>query len=193
MARIVPMIILPECRRDEANIMRSRGLRFSLIVSIAGIVIVVTAPRADAQSDAGARSLGGYGATSPRPMSLMGSGTPAVPYAGAFGGFMPYRMSNPGLGALSFTPRASAMIDSPRTSFSLAPMSGSMTSGPALRLRGLNSLESWPTGRRMNGSSMSPLMDTDRSGRVTPPNFGYPFYQPPSFLSPAAGFSGMSM
>src|SRR5260370_753656 len=72
------------------------------------------------------RSLGGYGGS----MTGAGSGTgmsgPVIPYAGRFGGFMPYRMG--GSGSLSFQSRGTSSMGSMRTSFSLTPMSGGMSS-----------------------------------------------------------------
>jgi hypothetical protein len=40
---------------------------------------------------------------------------------------------------------------------------------------------------------MSQPMSGDNSTSVMPPNFGYPFYQPPSLISPVSRNSGMSM
>ena len=41
------------------------------------------------------------------------------------------------------------------------------------------------------GGGMNRAMDTGRES-VMPPNFGYPFYQPPSLLGPSSSFMGMS-
>ena len=45
--------------------------------------------------------------------------------------------------------------------------------------------------RETLGSGMNRAMDTGRDS-VMPPNFGYPFYQPPSLLGPSSAFMGMS-
>jgi hypothetical protein len=41
------------------------------------------------------------------------------------------------------------------------------------------------------GGAMNRAMDTPSEG-VMPPNFGYPFYQPPSLFGPSTSFMGMS-
>jgi hypothetical protein len=43
------------------------------------------------------------------------------------------------------------------------------------------------------GGPMRRLMPAGTNTGVMPPNFGYPFYQPPSLLSPASAAAGMSM
>jgi hypothetical protein len=40
---------------------------------------------------------------------------------------------------------------------------------------------------------MSQTMGVGDRSSVMPPNFGYPFYQPPSLLAPAGSAAGMSM
>jgi len=56
----------------------------------------------------------------------MGVGGPIIPYAGNFGGFMPYRMG--GGSSLSFSSRGTSAMGSTRTPFSLSQMTGGMTS-----------------------------------------------------------------
>jgi hypothetical protein len=126
-----------------------------------------------------------------------GMSGPVIPYAGRFGGFMPYRM---GGGSLAFSTRGTGiggggMLGSGRTSFRLAPaagsgsmpaMSGGLGGGSAFGGRGmmdmgggLRSLSPSPTGTRPMG--------------VMPPSFGYPFRQPPSLVPDASPGMGMSM
>ena len=80
----------------------------------AGIVlaVLVTAgggtARAQSSLSGGSRSLGGYGGSMPAAASGMGMSGPVIPYAGQFGGFMPYRM---GGGSLSFQSRGDVAHD----------------------------------------------------------------------------------
>jgi hypothetical protein len=149
-------------------------------------------PGAHAQSTSSVRSLGGYGATATSPMASMGSSSPMIPYAGSFGGFMPYRMAAGTSSSLSFSPRVSLAPESARTPFRLSPMSSGagMGSGPgngSLAPLGLRDA------MRFGGGVMNPPMGAVNNTSVMPPNFGYPFYQPPSLISPASQNSGMSM
>ncbi len=154
---------------------------------LVGGLLIATAGPAQAQGDLTGRSLGGYGANSAGTMSGSGA-SPLIPYAGGFGGFMPYRMAS-GSGALGFRPRPT--MDPVRSSFSLSSMSGGMGSGSRSFLTskarsGMGSL----TGGM--GSSQAMRQRTTRSGSmsVMPPSFGYPFRQPPS---PGSSSGGMSM
>jgi hypothetical protein len=164
----------------------------AVIVLIAGAWTLGVAP-ARAQSDFRSQSLGGYGAASTRSMSEMGSSRSTISYAGSFGGFMPFRMTDRGAGAVSLSARGSSAMQSSRTSFSLAPMSGAMgsrvmsrgVSFEPLRSQGLMGLD--------GGRPMSQTMGVGDRSSVMPPNFGYPFYQPPSLLAPAGSAAGMSM
>jgi hypothetical protein len=61
-------------------------------------------------------------------MAGMGVGGPIIPYAGNFGGFMPYRMG--GSSSLSFSSRGTSAMGSARTSFGLSPMTGGMITMP---------------------------------------------------------------
>ena len=148
---------------------------------------------ADAQSSGGG-SLGGYGASSGSGGPGMGSGgAMVIPYGGRTEGFMPGRMG--GGSPLSFRARPPAGMNAPSRSFSLSPMTGGMTStarGPRPMSGGM--------GRGIGpGSFLSGPMGSRRSSPagvvpgVMPPSIGYPFRQPPSLLSPAAGGVGMSM
>jgi hypothetical protein len=134
--------------------------------------------------------LGGYGAASSMATAGMGGSGQIIPYGGSLSGFMPYRMGG-GASALSFTSRNSSALGSSRSSF---------------RLSSMNREKSMPTarfgaslGRRAGGAMFSPAsgggmnqtMDTGRES-VIPPNFGYPFYQPPSLLGRSSAFMGMS-
>jgi hypothetical protein len=126
---------------------------------------------------------------------MMGLGGTAIPYAGKFGGFMPYRMG--GGSTLSFQPRGDSPLGSNRTTFSLSPMSGGMTtmSGGGGRGPGAGSslFSTFGADSLMGpGGGMPSTSGTRRMG-VMPPSFGYPFRQPPSLGSPAPAGSGMSM
>ena len=91
----------------------------------AGLAIGTPAVRAQGFGPAG--SLGGYGGSMTDGGSGAGMSGVAIPYAGRFGGFMPYRMG--GGGSLSFQSRGTSPTGSNRTSFSLSPMSGGMGQG----------------------------------------------------------------
>ena len=152
-----------------------------------------TAPRASAQIVNSSRSLGGYGAASTSSTASMGSSSTMIPYAGSFGGFMPYRMSSGGGSGLSFSTRGSSVMESSRTSFSLAPMSSGMGTGLSLAASRSGSIRSQGLRSFERGGLMSQPMGPAGNPSVMPPNFGYPFYQPPSLLSPGSSAAGMSM
>jgi hypothetical protein len=118
--------------------------------------------------------------------SGMGMSGPIIPYAGKFGGFMPYRMG--ASSSLSFPSRSASAPGSNRTSFSLSPMSSGM--GPG----GFNGAPgAMRPGAGMGlGGGLQP-MPGPRSMGVMPPHFAYPFREPPSLLSPTASGTGMSM
>jgi hypothetical protein len=137
------------------------------------------------------RSLGGYGGSMTDTGSGMGMSGPVIPYAGKFGGFMPYRMG--GGGGLSFQTRGTSPIGSGRTSFSLSPTSGGMSSMSGGLGAGARTFSSFGTQGAMGlGGGMNPMPGTGSMG-VMPPSFGYPFRQPPSLLSPSSSGTGMSM
>ena len=126
----------------------------------------------------------------------MGVGGPIIPYAGNFGGFMPYRMG--GGSSLSFQSRGASAMESTRIPFSLSPMTGGMTSmsggmgqGFGARTRAFSSFGS--QGGMGLGGGMRQVLPGAGGMSVMPPNFGYPFYQPPSLLTPSASIGGMSM
>jgi hypothetical protein len=158
----------------------------------AALAWIWATPGAHAQSSSSFRSLGGYGATAASPMASMGSSSPMIPYAGSFGGFMPYRMAAGSSSPVTFSARGSSVLESTRTSFRLSPMSSGMGmgSGPGTGLLA-------PLGSRgamrLGGGVMSQPMSGASTSSVMPPNFGYPFYQPPSLISPASPRAGMSM
>ena len=168
-----------------------RVMRRALLAGtlLTGLGMAIGAPSARAQGSRTPRSLGGYGASSGRSMASMGSGGPIIPYAGNFGGFMPYRMSSGGGSGLSFSTRSSSVMDGSRTSFSLAPMSTGMGTGFAPRTSSFGSFS--PQGQRgfEGGGLMGQPMGGAGNPSVMPPNFGYPFYQPPSLVLPASGMS----
>lgn len=135
-------------------------------------------------------SLGGYGGSAGALLDDMAMSTPALPYAGRFGGFMPARM---GGGSLSFQTRGASSLGSLRAPFTLAPRTSGMSSMSLAAPAGMGAGMLAPSS--LSGpSAMSPgLMSRPMPGSgVMPPNFGYPFYQPPSFVAPAAR-TGMSM
>jgi hypothetical protein len=119
--------------------------------------------------------------------SGMGMGGPVIPYAGTFGGFMPYRM---GSGSLSFQSRGTSPMASGRTSFSLSSMSGGMRQGLGMGSSPFAPLGS--PGVMELGRGMSTMSGASRMG-VMPPSFGYPFREPPSLVAPASPAMGMSM
>ena len=166
--------------------------KFSSVVLLAGSAWAIGIPKAQGQSIGAPRSLGGYGATATSPMASMGSSSPMIPYAGSFGGFMPYRMAGGTSTPVTFSARGSSVLESTRTPFRLSPMSSGMGmgSGPGTGLLA-------PLGSRgamrLGGGVMSQPMSGASTSSVMPPNFGYPFYQPPSLISPASPRAGMSM
>jgi hypothetical protein len=159
--------------------------------AFAGLVLVfccVGPQPACAQSP----GLGGYGAMSQMAPASMGTGGPVIPYGGGLSGFMPSRMGGGGTG-LSFSSRNSSMLGAAQSSFRLSSLSNEM-SMPSVRF-----------GQRLGGRAgmggslstsglgggMNRAMEMRRES-VTPPNFGYPFYQPPSLFGPSSTFMGMS-
>jgi hypothetical protein len=170
--------------------MRWTSWKSCAAIVLTGLVCVTETSRASGQIVSTSRSLGGYGATSPGATASMGSSSPIIPYAGSFGGFMPYRMSGGGGSSVSFSTRGSSVMESSRSSFSLAPMSTGMGTSFAPRTGSPGSFSLPGLGR---GKLMSQPMGPVGNPSVMPPNFGYPFYQPPSLLSPGSPAGGMSM
>jgi hypothetical protein len=178
---------------------RGRSMRWTLwkswsVIFVMGLAWAMETPRVYGQTAGTSRSLGGYGAASAGATASMGSSSPMIPYAGSFGGFMPYRMSGGGDSGLSISTRGSSLMESPRSSFSLAPMSSGMGSGFGPRTRSPGTFSS----QGLRGDGARGLMSQPMGGgtgtrSVMPPNFGYPFYQPPSLLLPASSAAGMSM
>jgi hypothetical protein len=171
-----------------------RVARAALVLG-AAMTIGASVAVAQTTSTAEGRSLGGYGGS----MTDIGAGMggPVIPYAGKFGGFMSYRMG--GSGTLSFQSRGTSPIGSGRTSFSLSPMSGGMSSMSGGFGAGSRTFSSFGTQGAMGpgggsgmGGGMNPTSGTRGMG-VMPPSFGYPFRQPPSLLSPSSSGTGMSM
>jgi hypothetical protein len=129
-------------------------------------------------------------------MSNLDSGTamagPVIPYAGKFGGFMPYRMA--GTGTLSFQSRGTGAMGSMRSSFNLSPMSvmssmgGSMSQGSGVRASSF-----FGSPGVMGATGGMGAMPGGGSMGVMPPSFGSPFRQPPSLLAPTGTGMGMSM
>jgi hypothetical protein len=170
--------------------MRRNTWKPILAVLITALAWIWTSPCAYAQSGSFG-SLGGYGATATGPMASMGSSSPTIPYAGSFGGFMPYRMAAGSSSPVWFSARGSAVLESTRTPFRLSPMSSGMGVGLGPKSGLFAPLGSQDTMRLGGGVMSQPMSGGIRS--VMPPNFGYPFYQPPSLISPVSRNSGMSM
>jgi hypothetical protein len=177
--------------------MRTAKRAFLVGVVLLGGSLAIGTPGASAQSLGSRSPLGGYGAASSGPSAGMGGGgSVVIPFGGNFVGFMPYRMG--GNSSLSFGARSTSAMDSSRAPFSLAPMSGAMSSmsrgisqGAGTSPRGLSSF-GLQGGMGLGGGMREPSV---RPGgmSVMPPSFGYPFYQPPSLLSPSTLSAGMSM
>jgi hypothetical protein len=166
------------------------------VMVLVGLVATIGASKARAQSSltGGSRSLGGYGGSMIATGSGMGMSGPVIPYAGNFGGFMPYRM---GGGSLSFQSRGTSPMASGRTSFSLSSTSGGMSSmsGGMGQSLGMGSRTFSPLGSQGGlglGGGMSTMSGGGRMG-VMPPSFGNPFREPPSLVAPASSGMGMSM
>ena len=158
-------------------------------------------PSAQAQGLAPGGSLGGYGAASSVGNPAMGGGgAMVIPYGGMTEGFMPGRIG--GSSSLSFRSRSTAAMSPSRTSFSLSPMSGGMssTAGGSRSVtggmgRGLGARSSM-TGFSGAGGGMGLGGSSFRlgsGGGVMPTGIGYPFRQPPSLLTPSSIGAGMSM
>jgi hypothetical protein len=129
-------------------------------------------------------------------MAGIGATGSIIPYAGNFGGFLPYRMG--GGSNLSFSSRGTSTMASGRTSFSLSPMTGAMSSMKAPPGKGLGArpgglLPSGSRGSMGLGSGTREPVPASGGMSVMPPNFGYPFYQPPRMFAPSAAGAGMSM
>jgi hypothetical protein len=135
--------------------------------------------------------LSGYGASSSMATAGTGASGPIIPYGGSMSGFMPSRMGGGGTG-LSFSARNSSMIGAARSPFRLSTISRemSMSSGGLGRYVGDRAGIGKSLSSSGIGGGMNRAMDT-RSESVMPPNFGYPFYQPPSLLGASTSFMGM--
>jgi len=180
-------------RRGQGGFMHASSRRLWASFLLIGVSTTISTPSVEAQSMSAPGSLGGYGAASSGSFAGMGSSGPIIPYAGNFGGFMPYRMG--GGASLSLSTRGTSVMGSARSSFSLSPMSGGMSWRSAGMIgQGLG------TGTRSFGSgggigSMEGMRPRTAGGgniSVMPPSFDYPFYQPPSLLGPFSTGAGMS-
>jgi len=165
-----------------------RTVTGTILAGLLGIGVgqVMGSSPAHAQAPGPIGSLGGYGGSMTETGSGMGMSGPIIPYAGKFGGFMPYRMGAGG--SLSFPSRSASALGSNRTSFSLSPMSGGTGQG---FFNGAPSAMGLGAGMGLGGG-LQP-MSSPRSMGVMPPSFAYPFRQPPSLLLPSASGTGMSM
>jgi hypothetical protein len=163
-------------------------------VVLSGVALAIIHPPACAQGYGGSGTLGGYGAAVSGSSLGMSDRTPLViPYGGQFGGFMPSRMG--GGSTLSFRSRPDAAMGSGRTTFSLSPLSGGMSSmnAGADRYRPGARATSRFGSRGATGLGGMRRMPGPGSTSVMPPSIGYPFRQPPSVTSPSSSASGMSM
>jgi hypothetical protein len=173
----------------------------SILPVVIALVGYLSAGRSStmAQSAGSGGSLGGYGAVSGPAMSSMGGAL--IPYAGSYGGFMPYRMG--GGSALSFGARSPASMGSPRTSFSLTPLSRGMSSMADRPRRGFGAGGGFVaplgsragtglTGGEMGLGGMRASSPGSGGMGILPPRIGYPFQQPPSLVS-APSATSMSM
>jgi hypothetical protein len=175
------------------GIMRALWRAFLAGGVLIGSQLATGTPSAWAQSFGSRSSLGGYGASPNNSMGGMDSG-PIIPYAGNFGGFMPFRIG--GGSTLSFQSRGASAMESTRNPFSLSPMTGGTTSMSGgmgqdfdARTRAFSPFRS-QSGMGLGSGSRQVMPGAGTS--VMPPNFGYPFYQPPSLLAPSSS-RGMSM
>jgi hypothetical protein len=163
-------------------------------VVLSGVVLAILPPAVCAQGYDGPGALGGYGAAASGSSLGMSDRSPLViPYGGQFSGFMPGRMG--GGSTLSFRSRPDAVMGSGRTTFSLSPLSGGMSSmnGGANRYRPGAPATSRFGSRGATGLGGMRRMQGPGSTSVMPPSIGYPFRQPPSVTSPSSSASGMSM
>jgi hypothetical protein len=157
-----------------------------VLAFVGGQVLGVSAARAQG-------SLGGYGGSMSNLDSGMGMGGPIIPYAGKFGGFMPYRLG--GSSSLSFQSRGTSTMGSMRTSFSLSPMSGGMSSrgGGMSQGFGVRGSSFFGSPGVMGSSGGKGQMPGGSGMGVMPPSFAYPFRHPPSLVAPTGTGTGMSM
>ena len=180
--------------------MRAALWRFWVEILLTGGSLALGNPACLAQGLGSSGSLGGYGAVSSYASPSMGGSSPMlIPYSGTFEGFMPSRMG--GGSALSFRSRPAAAMGSPRTSFSLSPLTGGMSSmsGVPGRFRaGTRAMSSFGSRGTMGlgvGTGLGGMRRMPSVGgtSVMPPNIGYPFRQPPNLVAPSTSGTGMSM
>jgi hypothetical protein len=167
----------------------SRRLCASFV--LIGASTTIGARSVGAQDMSAPRSLGGYGAASSGSFVGGGSGSLIIPYAGNFGGFMPYRTG--GGASLSLPMRGPSAMGSGRSSFSLSSMSSRMSSRSGDMLSQSPGTRFFGAGGSM-GSMGGIVPSTEGGGNmsVMPPSFSYPFYHPPSLLGPSLAGAGMS-
>lgn len=139
-----------------------------------------------------ALGLGGYGAMTQVAPASLSTGGLVIPFGGSTSGFMPTRMGGGGA-SLSFSSRNSSMVGAARSSFRLSGISREMSMPPGGFGRKFGGRAGMGTSllSSRNDASMNRSMEM-RSEGVMPPNFGYPFYQPPSLLGTSSAFMGMS-
>jgi hypothetical protein len=176
--------------------MRSRGRHDPTGILMVAACMAAAPSYGLAQEPGTSRTLGGYGATSTAAMAGMSGGGAIIPYAGSFGGFMPYSLG--GGRSLSLGSRESSAIGSNRTSFSLSPMAGRMSSMSGGGIRGLGPRSrSFPELGTLGSIGQEGGMRRKTTGiegqNVMPPSFGYPFYQPPRLTTTSDSRPGMSM
>jgi hypothetical protein len=180
-----------------------RNVTRSILTGISSFALALALGGSSArgQGTGSSGSLGGYGAMAGGSGTLMSGGSnvagmggsTVIPFGGRFGAGMPSGMG--GGGGLSFQPRPSSTMSGTRTSFTIGPMGGGMSEvmgqGSGRRPLVLPNLGS--SGVSGLGGGMRRQIPTARGMGVMPPNFGYPFRQPPSLLTPSFSSAGMSM
>ena len=134
--------------------------------------------------------LGGYGASSSMAAAGMGASGPIIPYGGSLSGF--HALSN-GRRRHRANVLFPEFVDDRGGSKLVPPIVDESQHVDVVR-----SDRRWPRATTRGslfsprlGAGMNRSMDIG-SESVMPPNFGYPFYQPPSLLSPSSAFMGMS-
>ena len=155
------------------------------IAILFGAGLPLCSPSARAQQP----SLGGYGAMSSGSGSAM-SGNVIVPLGGGSAASMGPGMKSAGL---SFRPRPTADMSSPRPTLSMDSMGGMSRTGGGMGGRRSFTLQpSTLTSGASLGGGMRRMPGASGMG-VMPPNFSYPFRQPGSLLLPSSAGTGMGM
>jgi hypothetical protein len=162
--------------------MRKPPPSFGTWILMVGGCVTLGTNSAAGQGFLSSGSLGGFGASATGSMGTGGARNPSIPYAGSFGGFMPYSVADGS--RLAFTDRRTLAPGFSRMAFgfSMTSMSMSMRYADFAQPRGARSgvlgLSGFPGATGM-AVGMGPESSSSTRMSVMPPNFGYPFYQPP--------------